>query len=195
MRHLHCWAQVSSGPRQPGPWPITAALLCGLPPGLGPQGWEHPLQLSGILGSQALCQPQPAHSQASLSFLPAPHLPDPGPCDAPDGLPRSLQRAPLSCLGAWQREGPRVPTCPRGGLTEGGPHGSELAFQPKTLNASASVTAPCPRDPPLPRPHFAEKTSPAPPSVWYAPLLPQRGSQSFHGLCLPCMHSNCPRHL
>lgn len=41
----------------------------------GPQGWERPPRLSGILGPQALCQPQPARSQASLPFLPAPHLP------------------------------------------------------------------------------------------------------------------------
>ena len=62
-----------------------------------------------------------------------------------------------------------MPTCPKGGLNEGGPHSWQLAFQPKILDASASVTDPCPGDTPHPDPAFAEKTPPSPPSQVFPP--------------------------
>lgn len=64
-----------------------------------------------------------------------------------------------------------MPTCPKGGLNEGGPHSWQLAFQPKILDASASVTDPCPGDTPHPDPAFAEKTPPSPPSQVFPPVV------------------------
>ena len=101
--------QASSGPREPGPWPITAGLLCGLPPRSGgPRGGSVPCS------SAASWVPRPSANLNLPTLRPACPSCQPLTCPTP-ALVMHLTAHLAHCSGrpcpAWVPGRERAPGC------------------------------------------------------------------------------------